>query len=149
MAENKRHIILGSAWFAASVLLTWLFIEAYDTYVSPKQMLLSGGVAGGKWAIQLLLATLLLGDKRWLYFKEMGFISAIGSTMLMLFLLGSRDTGSFISSLVFSVMVMATMVILRLRAIKVPTRWIVLWFGLLAIAVSLQIFVVFKIDLSL
>lgn len=145
MNTTHRNAGIAAIGFLVSLLLTWWFIESFDGYLSFRNRILSGSIAGGKWALQLLLAFLLLGDKRWLYFREMGVVCATGSLLLLPYILLGNSWYFFLGSLICSVIAMAVMVVLRLTAIQVGKNWILLWFGLLAIAVTLQLTVVFKV----
>ena len=107
--------------------------------------MLSGAIAGGKWGIQLLLAAILLEEKRWSYFREMGMVCGIGSCMLIPYILVGGSWAFFLGSLILCVFIMAWLVVSRLAAIGVTRRWVVLWFALLAVAVSLQLTVVFDV----
>jgi hypothetical protein len=140
-----RDLSVATVGFAASVILTWMFINAFDGYISHSQMILSGVIAGGKWSIQLLLAAALLGDKRWAYFREMGVVCGIGSLMLVPYIIFQGSWAFFLGSLVFCVVVMAWLLVSRLASIGVSGRWAILWFVLLGIAVSLQLTLVFGV----
>jgi hypothetical protein len=144
----KTHIrdwIIATLGFVASLALTLLFIQSFDGYISHSQMMLSGAIAGGKWGIQLLLAAILLEEKRWSYFREMGMVCGIGSCMLIPYILVGGSWAFFLGSLILCVFIMAWLVVSRLAAIGVTRRWVVLWFALLAVAVSLQLTVVFDV----
>jgi hypothetical protein len=140
-----RDLSVATAGFTASVILTWMFINAFDGYISDSQMILSGVIAGGKWSIQLLLAAALLGDKRWAYFREMGVVCGVGSLMLVPYIIFQGSWAFFRGSLVFCVVVMAWLLVYRLASIGVSGRWAILWFVLLGIAVSLQLTLVFGV----
>lgn len=145
LTAPARDLSFAAGGFAVSVVFTWLFIDAFDGYISRSQMALSGAIAGGKWGVQLLLAALLLGEKRWGYFREMGMVCAIGSCVLVPYILFGGNWSFFLGSLVCCVLVMAWLVVSRLSSIGVCKGWAVLWFVLLGIAVSLQLTLVFKI----
>ena len=145
MRAHLKDFSIAAGGFAVSVILTGLFIEAFGGYVSRSQMLLSGAIAGGKWGLQLLLAAILLGDKRGGYFREMGIVCAVGSGVLLPYILFAGNWSFFLGSLVCSVLVMAWLVVTRLASLGVSQWWTILWFVLLGIAVSLQLTVVFDI----
>jgi hypothetical protein len=142
---HVRDLSVATAGFTASVILTWMFINAFDGYISDSQMILSGVIAGGKWSIQLLLAAALLGDKRWAYFREMGVVCGVGSLMLVPYIIFQGSWAFFLGSLVFCVVVMAWLLVNRLASIGVSGKWAILWFVLLGIAVSLQLTLVFGV----
>jgi hypothetical protein len=131
--------------FALSTLITALFIRAYGGYVSQKTMILSGSIASGKWAIQIALGWLILGEKRWTYIRELALTCLIGSIVLLPFALFSGPANYFFGSLLASICAMGTTIVLRLRSTGFPWRWPVLWFVLLSIAVTLQLTIVFHI----
>jgi hypothetical protein len=131
------------ASFALSTLITALFIRAYDGYVSHESMLLSGSIASGKWAIQIVAGVLLLGEKRWLYISELATTCLIGSLTLLPYTIFSGGTEFFFGSLIVAILTMGVVICLRLSQIGLSWRWKALWFILLACAVSLQLTVVF------
>ena len=99
----------------------------------------------GKWGIQLLLAASLLGSRRWAYFREMGVVCAVGSCVLVPFIVLGGGWSFFVGSLVACVISMGLLVVYRLSSISVSMRWAILWFVFLAVAVSLQLTVVFDV----
>ncbi|GAA5119784.1 hypothetical protein JIN84_21275 [Luteolibacter yonseiensis] len=131
--------------FALSTLITALFIRVYGGYVSQETMILSGSIAGGKWAIQILLGWLLLGAKRWIYIRELGIACLIGSLVLIPFSITSGAALYFFGSLLASICAMGTTVVIRLKAAGFAWRWPALWFLLLSVAVTLQLTIVFHI----
>lgn len=145
MAVKKNDWLTAVAGFGLSIILTWLFIESYRGYISLPQMALSGAIAGGKWAIQLSLAWVLLGDQKWRYYREMGVICATGSMILVPYILSPGDGKYFLASLIACVAVMAVLICWKLPRIGVTKFWVLLWLGLLAIAVTLQLTVVFNV----
>lgn len=142
---HLKDLSIAALGFAASVLLTWLFIENFDGYISNSQMMVSGAIAGGKWGIQLVLAACFSGEKRWCYFREMGVVCGIGSCVLIPYILFGGGGGYFLGSLILCVLVMAWLVVSRLAAIGVSMPWAFLWFGLLGVAVALQLTLVFEV----
>lgn len=145
MNPPQKDFLWALGGFASAVVLTWLFIEAFDGYISDAQMGLSGTIAGGKWAVQLLLATTLLQEKKWRYFREMGLICAAGSGVLIPYIIFRGEWPFFLGSLISCVVVMALLVIWRLRTLMISSWWTVAWFALLAYAVTLQLTVVFRV----
>jgi len=141
----RKEIIFAALGFGLSVVLTGLFIDAYGGYISIKQMLLSGVIAGGKWAIQLIVAWFILGEKKWRYYQEMGIICAIGSAILIPYILTAGTWNFFVGSLVGCVVVMGGLICWRLSKIGLGIFWPSLWFALLAFAVTLQLTVVFNV----
>jgi hypothetical protein len=140
----RRPLTYIAAAFLLSTLLTIAFIVRYDRYPSPGVMAFSGSIAGGKWALQILLGYLLLGEKRWLYIVQLATTCLIGSMILIPFAILGGGPPFFFGSLVASVLIMAIDIRMRLWQIKLPTRWYLLWLGFLALAVTLQLTVVFR-----
>lgn len=140
----RRPLIYIAGAFLLSTLLTIAFIVRYDRYPSPGVMALSGSIAGGKWALQILLGYLLLGEKRWLYIVQLATTCLIGSLVLIPFSSFGGGPSFFFGSLVASVLIMAIDIRMRLWQIKLATRWYLLWLGLLAVAVTLQLTVAFR-----
>ena len=132
-----------AASFALSTLFTGLFIHAYDGYVSHETMILSGSIASGKWAIQIILGALLLREKRWIYISQLAATCLTGSVTLLPYALLSGGPGFFFGSLGVSILVMSIAILIGLIRIGLSWHWRALWFILLAAAVSLQITVVF------
>jgi hypothetical protein len=135
-------------YFALSTVLTWWFVAASPLYISQEQMILSTAVAGGKWGIQILSALVFLKEKKWAFLKNIGFVCFVGSCILLPYILFSiskiaDDSNFFLGSLAASV---AVMVVLYFRAIRISTvslQWWFFWLVCLAMAISLQLTVVF------
>ena len=108
-------------------------------------MLISGSIAGAKWAIHLSLAWFVMGDKKWIYFREMGVICAAGSAILIPYILSVGGGEYFLGSLIACVVVIAGFICWRFPRIGLNKSWVLLWFGLLTVAVTLQITLVFKV----
>jgi hypothetical protein len=64
--------------FSVSTLVTWWFIQECPLYNSMQQKLLSCGIAGAKWGIQIIAALLLLKQKKWVFIKNIGFTCLAG-----------------------------------------------------------------------
>lgn len=113
-------------------------------------MWLSTAVAGGKWAVQIIAAFFLLKDQRWIFIKNIGFVCFIGSCLLFPYVISSvtrisNDADFFVGSLIVAV---AIMILLYYRAIKkseIKISWWYFWLACLAIAVTLQLTVVFHV----
>lgn len=76
----------------------------------------------------------------------MGMICAAGSVILIPYILLSGSWEYFLGSLVVCVAVMGGLVCWRLPRIGLKKSWVLLWFSLLAIAISLQLTVVFRLQ---
>ena len=106
-------------------------------------MVLSGSIASGKWAIQIVAGALLLGEKRWIYISQLAATCLIGSLTLLPYAILSGGAGFFFGSLGAAILAMSLVISMRLSRIGLSWGWIALWFLLLGIAVSLQLTVVF------
>lgn len=133
------------AAFALSTILTGWFIGSFDGYVSTETMVLSGSIAGGKWAIQMVFGWCVLDEKRWLYLGQLAATCLTGSLILIPFAILSGGPVFFFGSLLACIVVMIASAIIRLKAIGLSWRWPTLWLALLAVAVGLQLTVVFNI----
>jgi hypothetical protein len=146
---NKQDIFWASFFFAASTVITWWFIDKGKTlYFSNDKMLLSCAIAGAKWGIQIAAAFLFLAEKKWLFIKRIGFICFVGSCILLpyCFFDSIRNfDNSFLASLIIAVLVMIAIYYEVVMQTAVSTKWFWGWIACLAIAISLQLFVVFKI----
>jgi hypothetical protein len=137
-------------YFLFSTLITWWFIIESPLYTSAEQRLLSCGIAGAKWAIQIAAAVLLLGDKKWLFIKNIGQACFWGSVILLPYAVAARLGGYngnyfFVGSLVFSVASMIVLYAIGTKHAGVKMSWWLFWLLCLAIAITLQLTVVFHV----
>jgi hypothetical protein len=145
-----KDILPALIYFFLSTVITWWFIAVSPLYISEDQMLLSCGIAGGKWMVQLIAGFILLHEKRWEFIRRIGFTCFIGSFILLPYCLSSvmkfNDSSEFfLASLIFSVV---TMILIYYRSVKkcrISLLWWIAWLLCLAIAVSLQLTVVFHV----
>ncbi len=143
-------ISLTIFYFLASTIITWWFIEASPLYTSMQQKLLSCGIAGGKWSIQIVASWFLLKEKKWLFLKNIGLTCFIGSIILLPYSLLSSFSGVngqnfFLGSLLFAVAVMIFMYAISVKNAQVKIYWWLGWLACLAIAVTLQLTLVFHV----
>jgi hypothetical protein len=92
----------------------------------------------------------LLKDKKWEFIKRIGFTCFIGSCILLpyCFLANVRAIdNSFLYSLIAAVIVMIVLYFNAVVKTHIAKIWFWSWMGCLAIAISLQLFVVFKIHI--
>ena len=113
-------------------------------------MLLSCGIAGGKWMIQLVAGFFLLKEKRWEFIRRIGLTCFAGSVILLPYCISSvmklSDSGSFfLGSLIFSVASMILIYYWSVRKCQISLMWWAAWLACLALAISLQLTVVFHI----
>jgi len=143
-----KNFSLFVLYFGLSAILTWLFVALCPLYISKEQMLLSTFIAGGKWAIQIILGFLFLRDKALPFLRKIGFVCLIGSLILVPFIISAlakwSDSGEFFfASLVAAVLVMIFVYYRSVRALQLQLRWWFFWLICLAIAIALQLTVVF------
>jgi len=144
---NKK-ITLAFFYFLLSTLITWWFIQASPLYTSTNQKLLSCGIAGAKWGIQIFAALLLLKENKWEFIKDIGLTCFIGSLILLPFAIfssafGINGTNFFLASLLVAVAVMILMYAISVRHSRLSKLWWLGWLVCLAIAITLQLTVVF------
>lgn len=150
MSDTRKNQLLFLLYFALSTIITWWFVAVSPLYISKEQMLLSTAIAGGKWAIQILLALLFLYDKKWLFVKNIGMVCLIGSCILLPYALLaqsgiSNSPGFFIGSLAASVLVMIASYRQAVLSTDVTIKWWYFWLLCLAVAITLQLTVVFHV----
>jgi hypothetical protein len=145
----KKNILLAIAYFLLSTIITWWFIEQGKLlYFSQNKMILSCSIAGAKWGIQIMAALLFLKEKKWEFIKQIGIVCFVGSCILLPFCLlpfVEAIHNSFLFSLMVAVLVMIGMYYSAVTKMQLSLKWFWGWMGCLAVAISLQLFVVFKI----
>lgn len=153
---NKQRALLPIGCFTAivyffvSTVITWWFIQEYPLYNSTQQKLLSCGIAGAKWGIQIFAALLLLKQKKWIFIKNIGFTCLIGSLILLPYCIAARFWGLsgsdfFTVSLLLAVAVMIFMYALGTKSAGVNIKWWLFWLLCLALAIFLQLTLVFHV----
>lgn len=143
-----KNILLFILYFAVSSVLTWKFVVLCPLYVSTEQMLLSSSIAGGKWAIQIILALLFLKDKSLPFLRKIGFVCLLGSLILTPFIISAyfqiANGGEFFfGSLIVAVVIMILAYYHAVQDLHLPLKWWFFWLVSLAVAVTLQLTVVF------
>lgn len=143
-----KNFLLFILYFALSSVLTWMFVVLCPLYISREQMLLSSCIAGGKWAIQIILAFLFLKEKSLPFLRKIGFVCLLGSLILIPFILSAyfqfANGGElFFGSLIVAVVVMILAYYHAVQDLQLPLKWWFFWLVSLAIAVILQLTVVF------
>jgi len=146
----KQHLVAAAFYFLLSTLFTWWFVAASPLYISTEQMLLSSGIAGGKWAIQIIGALLLPGEKKWVFIRNIGRVCFIGSCILLPYVLFRnfpevQGAPYFIGSLAVAVIVMILFYYYAVKQARVSIRWWLFWLLCLATAITLQLTVVFHV----
>jgi hypothetical protein len=147
MVKNDTGAAIG--YFLISTILTWWFVKLCPLYISREQMLLSTSIAGGKWAIQIILGIALLKERAVLFIKQIGLVCFIGSCILIPYIIsasvGFSDSPKFFfASLAAAVIVMVISYYAGMRKIRLGAGWWFSWLLCLAIAITLQLTVVFK-----
>ena len=141
--------MLATFYFLLSTIITWWFItEGKLLYFSQKKMILSCTIAGAKWGVQILAALLFLKDKKWKFIKQIAFVCLVGSCILLPYCsLGfvKAIDKSFLFSLIAAVVAMIIMYYKAVQQMEINKSWFWGWVVCLVIAISLQLFVVFKI----
>jgi hypothetical protein len=105
-------------------------------------------IAGAKWGLQILAALLFLKEKRWQFINLIGFVCFIGSCVLLpycLFYFVREASKSFLISLIAAVLLMVASYYKVVVQMNISKIWFWGWVSCLVIAISLQLFVVFKI----
>jgi hypothetical protein len=146
---NRKRII-AFIYFTISTIITWWFIEASPLYESLQQKLLSCGIAGAKWGIQLLAAFIFLRQKKWDFVKNISITCLAGSVILLPYAVlatywGINNYEFFTGSLMLAVAMMILLYALAVRNAQVSIRWWLAWLGCLAIAILLQLTIVFHV----
>lgn len=140
------HIIL---YFILSAILTWLFIILCPMYVSTRQMILSTGIAGSKWMIQIVLGLALLKDKSFIFLKKIGLVCLTGSVILIPYIISatlkiSNSSAFFFGSLIAAVIAMIILYYKAVKQTEISIKWWGFWLICLATAIFLQLAIVFN-----
>lgn len=145
---HRKDILVAFICFLLSTIITWWFIVAgKPLYQDSNKMLVSCSIAGAKWAIQIGMALLFLKEKCWSFIKHISIVCLAGSLVLLPFCIPAiqRILGlnGFLFSLVACVVLMIALYYSSVRKAGVSIKWFWGWSCCLAIAISLQLTVVF------
>ncbi len=148
--ENKKNIIIAGLFFFLSVIITWWFITASPLYISNKQKILSCGIAGGKWLLQITAALIFLQSRKWVFVRNISVTCLIGSAILLPFCISSvlklnSSNTFFILSIIAAVLVMIFSYYKSVLNAGIGLKWWLGWILCLAIAIVLQLTIVFHI----
>ncbi len=148
--KNSKNIKLAVLYFFLSTAITWWFVDACPLYTSLQQKLLSTGIAGAKWGLQLAAAYFFLADKKWEFIKNIGFTCLVGSVILLPYPIAAvffkvDNAQFFIGSLLVAVFAMIILYFLSVKKSAIPVKWFWSWIFCLAIAITLQLTVVFSV----
>lgn len=146
----SRKIYLTLLYFFLSTLITWWFVDVCPLYTGLQQKLLSTGIAGAKWSLQIVAAYFFLAEKKWDFLKNMGVTCLVGSVILLPYAIAatvSNINGAtfFVGSLLTAVAVMIVLYFLNVQKLGLPKKWFWGWICCLAIAITLQLTVVFSV----
>lgn len=148
--KNSKEIYRSILYFLLASIITWWFVDASPLYVGLQQKLLSTGIAGTKWGLQIFAAYFFLSQKKWDFLKNMGATCLVGSVILLPYAFAatfSQINGPtfFVGSLLIAVVVMIVLYFLNVQKIGLPIKWFWGWICCLAIAITLQLTVVFSV----
>ena len=148
MKETKQ-IYFAIIYFLLSCIITWWFVNACPLYTGLQQKLLSTGIAGAKWALQIATAYFFLENKKWVFIKNIGFTCLVGSSILLPYAIAAsfsnlNSTAFFVTSLIVSVVAMIILYFLNVRKLMIPAKWFWGWICCLIVAIILQLTVVFS-----
>ncbi len=148
--SNSNKIYLALLYFVLSTAITWWFVAVCPLYTGLQQKLLSTGIAGAKWGLQIVAAYFFLSQKKWDFLKNMGATCMIGSVILLPYAIAatvSNVNGAtfFVGSLLIAVAVMIISYFLNVQKLGLQKKWFWGWIFCLAIAITLQLTVVFSV----
>ena len=148
--NNSSKIYGAVLYFFLSTVITWWFVDVCPLYTSLQQKLLSTGIAGAKWGLQLCAAYLFLADKKWEFIKNISFTCLVGSVILLPYPIATvffkiDNAQFFIGSLIVAVLVMVVLYFLSVKKSAIPLKWFWAWIFCLAIAITLQLTIVFSV----
>ena len=148
--KPTKTIYLAGLYFFLSTVITWWFVTVCPLYSGLPQKLLSTGIAGAKWSLQIAAAYFILEDKKWDFIKNIGSTCLAGSVILLpyavLASISNYNTAIFfITSLIIAVMVMVILYFWNVKKTGVSMKWFWGWIICLAVAITLQLTVVFSV----
>lgn len=148
--KNSKEIYLSILFFFLSTLITWWFVDVCPLYTDLQQKLLSTGIAGAKWGVQIAAGYFFLSDKKWHFIKNIGATCLTGSLILLPYAIAAtytalNDTNFFLASLIIAVILMIILYFLNVKRSGLPLKWFWGWIVCLAIAITLQLTIVFSI----
>ncbi|ABG59824.1 hypothetical protein [Cytophaga hutchinsonii] len=150
--SNEKNVQRAALYFFLSTVITWYFIEWSPVYIDVNQKILSCCIAGAKWNIQMIAALIFMDERRWLFLKNIGKTCLMGSLILIPYsiscLLGMESGIVFFAgSLCASVTAMIVSYYIHVKNMHIGFLWFAGWLLCLAVAVSLQLALVFDIQL--
>jgi len=147
---NSKTISLAIIYFLLSAIITWWFVDVCPLYSSLQQKLLSTGIAGAKWSVQIAAAYFFLQDKKWDFIKNIGSTCLLGSVILLPYavtasFINYNSAAFFLLSLLIAVAAMIISYFLNVKNTAVSLKWFWGWIVCLAIAITLQLTIVFSV----
>lgn len=148
--KDQTKIYLAILYFFLSTIITWWYVDTCPLYTSIQQKLLSTGIAGAKWMLQIGVAFFFLHKNKWEFIKNMGATCLVGSVMLLPYAIAAsvsnyNSTSFFVGLLLAAVLIMIVLYYLNVRKCGLGAKWFWGWIACLAIAVTLQLTVVFSV----
>jgi hypothetical protein len=148
--NNTKKIYLALLYFFLSTVITWWFVAVCPLYTGLQQKLLSTGIAGAKWSLQIIAAYIFLTQKKWNFLKNMGATCLAGSVILLPYAIAAtisqiNGVTFFVGSLLIAVAVMIILYFLNVQKTGLQKKWFWGWICCLAIAITLQLTVVFSV----
>lgn len=150
MKARNSNIIKAVLYFLLSVILTGIFIASkFWLYSNVNSMILSGCIAGSKWLTQIIAAFIFLKEKKWEFISRIGFVCFVGSLVLFVYYIFNflplpvGGFSQFVLSIGLSVLVMIEMYYKAVCSTGISIRWFWGWILCLAVAVMLQVKIVF------
>ena len=148
--KESQKIYLALLYFSLSTGITWWFVDVCPLYSSLSQKILSTGIAGAKWSLQIAAAYFLLGNKKWDFIKNIGITCLVGSLILLPYAIAATFSSAngaafFTTSLLIAVAVMIFLYFLSVKKLGLPKKWFWIWIFCLAIAITLQLTLVFSV----
>ena len=148
--SNSKNIYRAILYFFLSTIITWWFVDVCPLYTSLEQKLLSTGIAGAKWGLQIAAAYFFLAGKKWEFIKNTGATCLAGSVVLLPYAIAAsfsntNNSSFFINSLLLAVVLMIGLYFLHIKRSGLSVKWFVGWIICLAIAIALQLTIVFSI----
>ncbi|MBX2932676.1 MAG: hypothetical protein KF825_00430 [Ferruginibacter sp.] len=148
--NNSKDISVAIISFFLSTVITWWFVDSCPLYNSLQQKFLSTGIAGAKWCLQISAAYFFLAQKRWGFIKNIGLTCLAGSIILLPYPVAAiffkiDNASFFIGSLLVAVAVMMVLYYYSVTKLLLPVKWFWGWIGSLAIAITLQLTIVFNV----
>ena len=148
--NNSGKIYGALLYFFLSTIITWWFVDVCPLYTGLQQKLLSTGIAGAKWGLQIGVAYFFLAEKKWEFIKNIGFTCLVGSVILVPYPIATvffkiDNSQFFVGSLIVAVLVMIILYFLNVQKLALPKKWFWGWIFCLVIAITLQLTVVFSV----